>query len=73
MLNKGIDISGTPMAGFTATSPYILKAAACGEVGTERGTYGAVEAACAVKGKSAAKNDYIKINRFIFCFCYING
>ncbi|KDS19999.1 hypothetical protein M082_2017 [Bacteroides fragilis str. 3725 D9 ii] len=66
-------MSGTPMAGFTATSPYILKAAACGEVGTERGTYGAVEAACAVKGKSAAKNDSIKINRFIFCFCYING
>ncbi|CDM06047.1 hypothetical protein BN890_36490 [Bacteroides xylanisolvens SD CC 1b] len=50
-----------------------MKAAACGEVGTERGTYGAVEAACAVKGKSAAKNDSIKINRFIFCFCYING
>ena len=40
MSNKGIDMSGTPMAGFTATSPYILKAAACGEVGTERGTYG---------------------------------
>ena len=66
-------MSGTPMAGFTATSPYILKAAAWGEVGTEGVTYGSVEAARAVKGKSAAKNDSIKINRFIFYFCYING